>query len=62
MFIWDGLQYYDDPRNMTMHTMIETPYCLSKLDNQELSLGEWLINAVNSKYEDCGLDLVNKKY
>lgn len=62
LFIWDGLQYYDDPRNMTMHTMIATPYCLSKLDNQELSLGEWLMNAVNGELKDYGLDLVNKQY
>lgn len=62
LFIWDGLQYYDDPRNMTMHTMITTPYCLSKLDNQELSLGEWLMNAVNDELKDYGLDLVNKQY
>lgn len=62
LFIWDGLQYYDDPRNMTMHTMIATPYCLSKLDNQELSLAEWLMNTVNGELKDYGLDLVNKQY
>lgn len=62
LFIWDGLQYYDDPRNMTMHTMIATPYCLSKLDNQELSLAEWLMNAVNGELKDYGLNLMDKKY
>lgn len=62
LFIWDGLQYYDDPRNMTMHTIIATPYCVAKMDNQEISIVDWAMNAVNGKLEDHGLDLVNKKY
>ena len=25
LFIWDGVAWYDDPRNMTAHTIIATP-------------------------------------
>ncbi len=62
LFIWDGLQYYDDPRNMTMHTIIATPYCLAVMDNQEISIAEWVINGVNGKQQNVGLNLVNKEY
>lgn len=60
--IWDGLPWYDDPRNMTMHTIIATPYCLAKFENQDISIAEWLMNAVNGNLKDYGLDLVDKQY
>lgn len=49
LFIWDGVAWYDDPRNMTAHTIIATP-------------AVWLTNAINGELEDYGLDLVNKQY
>lgn len=62
LFIWDGLPWYDDPRNLTMHTIIATPYSLSKFENVDISIAEWLMNSVNGRLEDYGLDLVDKKY
>ncbi len=62
LFIWDGIPWYDDPRNLTMHTIIATPYCLANFENQNMSIAEWTINAVNGKLEDYGLDLVDKDY
>ncbi|MFV0517712.1 MAG: pectin acetylesterase-family hydrolase [Aminipila sp.] len=62
LFIWDGISWYDDPRNLTMHTIIATPYCLANFENQNMSIAEWTINAVNGKLEDYGLDLVYKDY
>lgn len=62
LFIWDNLPWYDDPRNMTMHTIIATPYCLIPFENMDISIAEWLANAVNGKLEDYGLDLINKQY
>ncbi len=62
LFIWDGLPWYDDPRNLTMHTIIATPTCLTKFEDFNISIVEWAMNAVNGKLEDYGLDLVNKKY
>ena len=47
---------------MTMHTIIATPYCDQKFDNQGLSIVEWAYNAVNDDLKDYGLDLVNKVY
>lgn len=62
LFIWDGLPWYNDPRNLTMHTIIATPYSLAKFENLDMSIAEWLMNAVNGKREDFGLDLVDKVY
>lgn len=62
LFIWDGLPWYDDPRNLTMHTIIATPYCFKKFESTNISIVDWLLNAVNGKLEDFGLDLVNKEY
>lgn len=62
LYIWDGLQYYDDPRNMTLHTIIATPYVYTDPDNFGISIAEWAYNATDGKAEDYGLDLVNKVY
>ncbi|MFV0364669.1 MAG: pectin acetylesterase-family hydrolase [Suipraeoptans sp.] len=62
LFIWDGLPWYDDPRNLTMHTIIGTPSCLVKFEDQNLSIAEWLMNAVNGQLDDYGLELVDKEY
>lgn len=62
LFIWDWLPRYDDPRNLTMHTIIATPYYLSNLGNQNISIATWLMNALDWKLDDYGLDLVDKEY
>ncbi|MEF3084529.1 pectin acetylesterase-family hydrolase [Bacillus altitudinis] len=62
LFIWDGLPWYDDPRNLTMHTIIATPYVFAPFDGQDVSIGEWLKNAVDGQLQDYGLDLVDKEY
>lgn len=62
MFIWDGLPWYDDPRNLTMHTIIATPYVFAPFDGQDVSIAEWIKNAVDDQLQDYGLDLVDKEY
>ena len=62
MFIWDGYPWYDDPRNMTAHTIIATPYSFVELSNTGSSIAEWLMSAVKGRLEDYGLNLVDKKY
>lgn len=62
VFIWDGLPWYDDPRNLTMHTIIATPYVWQEFADSGKSVGEWLNDAVNGKLVDYGLDLLDKTY
>ena len=62
LYIWDGLQYYDDPRNMTMHTISATPYVFIPLNDNDVSVAVWLANAVNGERKDYGLALVDKAY
>lgn len=37
LFIWDGVAWYDDPRNMTAHTIIATPAVWLPFEGQEQS-------------------------
>ena len=62
LFIWDGLPWYDDPRNLTMHTIIATPTVWLPFEEQKQSVAGWLVDAVNGDLKDYGLDLVNKEY
>lgn len=62
LFIFDGLSYYDDPRNMTSHTIIATPVVWLPFEEQGQSVAGWLTDAINGDMKDYGLDLVNKKY
>ena len=62
VFIWDGLSYYDDPRNMTMHTIIAQPNVFKVFEEQNKSIAGWLDEAVNGKLADYGLNLLDKKY
>lgn len=62
LFIWDGLPWYDDPRNLTMHTIIATPTFFVKFDDSNTSISEWVDNGVKGNLEDYGVDLVDKKY
>ena len=62
LFIWDGIGYYDDTRNMTSHTIIATPVVWLPFEEQNKSVAQWLSDAINGKMNDYGLDLVNKEY
>ncbi len=58
-YIWDGLPFYDDPRNITKHTIIVTPDVYSDMNKNGISVAEWAYNATNGTAENYGLDLVN---
>lgn len=62
LFIWDGVAWYDDPRNMTAHTIIATPAVWLPFEEQKQSVAGWLTDAVNGELKDYGLDLVDKQY
>lgn len=62
LFIWDGLPWYDDPRNLTMHTIIATPTVCLPFEEQQQSIAGWLSDAINGDLKDYGLDLVDKQY
>lgn len=62
LFIWDGVPYYDDSRNMTSHTIIATPAVWVPFEEQGQSVAGWLADAVNGNLKDYGLDLVEKQY
>ena len=62
LFIWDGIGYYDDPRNMTSHTIIATPVVWVPFEEQNKSVAEWLTDAIDGKLNDYGVDLVDKVY
>ena len=62
LFIFDGLGYYDDPRNMTSHTIIATPVVWLPFEEQGQSVAGWLWDAINGNLKDYGIDLVNKEY
>lgn len=62
LFIWDGVPWYDDPRNMTAHTIISTPAVWVSFEEQEQSIAGWLTDAVNGIQKDYGLNLIEKQY
>lgn len=62
LFIWDGVAWYDDPRNMTAHTIIATPAVWLPFEGQQQSVAGWLNDAINGNLKDYGLDLINKQY
>ena len=62
LFIWDGVPWYDDPRNLTAHTIIATPAVWLPFEEQKQSIAGWLADAVNGNMKDHGLDLVEKQY
>ncbi len=61
LFVWDGLPWYDDPRDFTMHTIIAVPYSFVELSGTGSSISGWLMDAVNGNPKDYGLELVNSK-
>ncbi len=62
LFLWDGVAWYDDPRNMTAHTIIVTPAVWLPFEEQGQSIAGWLADAVRGELKDYGLDLVEKQY
>ena len=62
LFIWDGVSWYNDTRNLTAHTIIATPAVWLPFEEQKKSIAEWLNDAVNGELKDYGLDLINKEY
>lgn len=62
MFIWDGVAWYDDPRNMTAHTIIATPAVWVPFEEQGQSIAGWLTDAVNGILKNYGLNLIEKEY
>lgn len=62
LFIWDGVAWYDDPRNMTAHTIIATPAVWLPFEEQRQSVSGWLVDAINGNLKDYGLDLIEKQY
>lgn len=62
LFIWDGVAWYDDPRNMTAHTIIATPAVWLPFEVQQQSVAGWLVDVIDGTLVDYGVDLVNKVY
>lgn len=62
LFLWDGVAWYNDPRNMTAHTIIATPAVWLPFEEQKQSVAGWLADAVDGDLRDYGLALVNKQY
>ena len=62
LFLFDGIAWYDDPRNMTAHTIIATPVVWADFEEQGQSVSGWLVDAINGNPKDYGLDLIDKEY
>lgn len=62
LFIWDGMPWYDDPRNMTAHTIIATAAVWFPFEEQNQSISGWLTDAIEGNLADYGIELVNKQY
>lgn len=58
VFIWDGLPWYDDPRDLTQHTIIATVTCFLPIGEGEASVAQWLADAVAGNTCDVGLELL----
>ena len=62
LYIWDGLKWYDDSRNLTMHTIIASPDVYSDPNAFGCSVAQWAYKAANGEMNDYGLELVDKVY
>ena len=62
LFIFDGVAWYDDPRNLTAHTIISTPAVWLPFEEQGQSVCGWIYDCINGNLKDYGIDLVNKQY
>ena len=62
LFIWDGVPWYDDPRNLTAHTIIATPAVWLSFEEQGQSVCGWIEDTIDGKARDYGLELASKSY
>ncbi len=62
VFIFDGLTWYERPYNLTLHTVIGTPYVWQKLNDTDKSVAEWLEDTINGNKKDYGIELLDKTY
>lgn len=62
LFLFDGVAWYDDPRNLTAHTIISTPVVWLPFEQQGQSVAGWLNDCINGNLKDYGVDLINKEY
>lgn len=62
LFIWDGVAWYDNPGNMTAHTIIATPAVWLPFEEHRQSVAGWLAEAVNGNLKDYGTELADKQY
>ncbi len=60
LFIWNGVAWYNDPRDMTAHTIIATPAVWLPFEKQNKSVAEWILDGMEGKSHDYGLDLIDK--
>ena len=58
LFLWDGIPWYDDPKDLTAHTIIATPAVWLPFDGPGQSVAGWLADAVNGVERDYGMELV----
>ena len=56
------IAWYDDPRNMTAHTIIATPAVWLPFEEQKQSIAQWLADAIDGNLSDYGVELIDKKY
>lgn len=61
-FIWDGVKWYDDPRNLTAHTIISTPAVWFPLESNQQSISVWIEDAIKGNLKDYGTELLDKVY
>ena len=61
LFLFDGVSWYDDPGNMTAHTIIATPAVWLPFEEQK-SVAEWLTDAIEGNLDDYGIELIEKEY
>lgn len=62
LFIWDGVAWYNDPRNMTAHTIISTPAVWVPFEEQNQSVAGWVTDVIGGNPQNYGVELVNKVY
>ena len=62
LFLFDGVSWYDNPGNMTAHTIIATPAVWLPFEEQQKSVAEWLTDAIEGNLDDYGIELIEKEY
>ena len=60
LFLWDGIPWYDDPRDLTAHTIIATPAVWLPFESSQQSVAGWLTDAIGGDLKDYGLELAEK--